>query len=223
MSRLPYSVQLFGKLTRYWAGLFAIGVLYLIGGSIGLFASVAYTVGTVLAVGALLLAGAALKLYSAVFHGAGWKSRGIAVLIALMYAAAGILMVLQPLFSAEWLTLMMGGLLVAVGFMRAIAGTQHRPEPGWGWVVAGGALSILFGLYILVTWPLSGLWLIGLAVSFELIFDGWSAVFIALAARRVHDAIERAEKQTDSQPQAKTDDSVPAAGGKVDGGTASGA
>lgn len=192
MNRVPYSLQLFGDLTRYWPGLLAIGILYLIGGSIGLFASVAYTVGTVLLAGVLLLAAAALKLYSAVFHGGGWKGRGIAFLIALMYLAGGCLMVLQPLFSAEWLTLMIGGFLIAVGFMRAVAGYQHRPEPGWGWVVASGALSLVFGVYLLAIWPLSGLWLIGLAVSFELIFDGWGAVFLALAAKRAHALAKRA-------------------------------
>lgn len=194
MSRLPYSVQLFGSLTRYWPGLLAVGVLYLIGGSIGLFASVAYTIGAVLVAGALLVAASALKLYSAVFHGAGWRGRSIAILTALMYLAAGALMVLQPLAAAAWLTLIMGGFLLAVGFMRAVNGVQHRPEQGWGWVVAGGVFSMLFGLYLLASWPVSALWLIGLAVSFELIFDGWAAVFMALAARRVHAEMVKQEQ-----------------------------
>lgn len=192
MSRVPYSVQLFGSLTRYWPGLLAIGVLYLIGGSIGLFASVAYTIGAVLVAGALLVAASALKLYSAVFHGAGWKGRGISILMALMYLAAGALMVLQPLASAAWLTLIMGGFLLAVGFMRAVNGFQHKPEQGWGWIIASGVFSMLFGLYLVATWPLSGLWLIGLAISFELIFDGWGAIFMALAARRVHGEMVKA-------------------------------
>jgi uncharacterized membrane protein HdeD (DUF308 family) len=42
---------------------------------------------------------------------------------------------------------------------------------------------VLGGLMILMEWPQSGLWIIGLFIAIELIFNGWSYVFVALAAR----------------------------------------
>ena len=38
---------------------------------------------------------------------------------------------------------------------------------------------------ILARWPVSGLWVIGLFVAIEMIFGGWSYIFIALGAKEV--------------------------------------
>lgn len=37
-------------------------------------------------------------------------------------------------------------------------------------------------------WPVSGFWVIGLFVAIELILNGWSYVFVALAARKAGQA-----------------------------------
>jgi uncharacterized membrane protein HdeD (DUF308 family) len=47
-----------------------------------------------------------------------------------------------------------------------------------------GLVSILLGAMIVLQWPVSGLWVIGLFVAIELILNGWSYVFVALAARK---------------------------------------
>ena len=41
---------------------------------------------------------------------------------------------------------------------------------------------------IVLQWPVSGLWVIGLFVAIELILNGWSYVFVALAARKAAEA-----------------------------------
>ena len=78
----------------------------------------------------------------------------------------------------------LAGWLVAVGFMRAVKGWQHRPEHGYGWVVLGGVLVFVSGVLLLMSWPGSGFWVIGLFISAELIFAGWTSIIVALAARR---------------------------------------
>jgi uncharacterized membrane protein HdeD (DUF308 family) len=55
---------------------------------------------------------------------------------------------------------------------------------GWYWPLLSGIVSILLGGLIVAQWPASGLWVIGLFVAIELIFNGWSYIFIALAARK---------------------------------------
>jgi uncharacterized membrane protein HdeD (DUF308 family) len=49
--------------------------------------------------------------------------------------------------------------------------------------LAGGIVTILLGGMIISGWPMSGLWVIGLFVAVELIVNGWTSVFVALAAR----------------------------------------
>jgi uncharacterized membrane protein HdeD (DUF308 family) len=79
----------------------------------------------------------------------------------------------------------LAGVLIAVGVIRITMGIQHRKAAtGWYWPVLSGVVSILLGGMIIFQWPVSGLWVIGLFVAVELILNGWSYVFVALAARK---------------------------------------
>jgi uncharacterized membrane protein HdeD (DUF308 family) len=71
-----------------------------------------------------------------------------------------------------------------VGLLRILMALQLRPVSGWGWTLISGVISILLGAMILTQWPTSGFWVIGLFVAIEMIVNGWSSVFIALAARK---------------------------------------
>ena len=73
------------------------------------------------------------------------------------------------------------GSVVLIAVFMAL---QHRGQSGWGWLVLAGLISIALGAMILAKWPMSGMWVIGLFVAIELIFNGWAYLFVALAARR---------------------------------------
>ena len=51
------------------------------------------------------------------------------------------------------------------------------------WPLLGGIAALALGFMIIARWPVSRLWVIGLFVAIELIVNGWSCVFIALAAK----------------------------------------
>ena len=53
----------------------------------------------------------------------------------------------------------------------------------WPWVLLNGVVTLLLGISIWRQWPESSLWVIGLFVGIDLIFNGWSWVMLALAAR----------------------------------------
>ena len=87
------------------------------------------------------------------------------------------------------LTLVLAGILIAVGVIRISMGIQLRKAvAGWYWSLLSGIVSILLGGMIVFQWPVSGLWVIGLFVAIELILNGWSYVFVALAARKAAEA-----------------------------------
>ncbi|HYQ91386.1 MAG TPA: DUF308 domain-containing protein, partial [Candidatus Competibacteraceae bacterium] len=118
------------------------------------------------------------------FQCQGWKSVLWHVLIALLYVAAGIVIIVDPILASMTLTLMLAWILITVGVFRIIMAFQLRPVAGWFWPLLSGIVSILLGSMIIAQWPVSGLWVIGLFVAIELIFNGWAYVFIALAARK---------------------------------------
>ncbi|MCG6860876.1 MAG: HdeD family acid-resistance protein [Chromatiaceae bacterium] len=174
----------FGALKKNWGWLLALGILSIVLGTIGLYLTFALTLATVLLFGALILGGGVLQLIQA-FSCKGWKSVLGHVLIALLYVAAGILIIIDPVLASGVFTLVLAGILMAAGVIRITMGIQHRKAAtGWYWPLLSGIVSILLGGMIVLQWPVSGLWVIGLFVAVELILNGWSYVFVALAARK---------------------------------------
>jgi uncharacterized membrane protein HdeD (DUF308 family) len=60
---------------------------------------------------------------------------------------------------------------------------QLKPIKGWGWMLFNGLVTLLLGGLIWSQWPISGVWAIGTLLGIHLIFDGWSEIAVALAAR----------------------------------------
>lgn len=174
---------LFGDLSRNWGWLLAFGILSIILGTVGMGMTFGLTLVSVVFFGALLIVGGTFQLVDA-FKCQGWKGALWHILIALLYIAGGLLIVVDPVLASETLTLALAGVLIAVGVSRAIMALQHRGQSGWGWLVLSGLISIALGAMIIAKWPMSGMWVIGLFVAIELIFNGWAYLFVALAARR---------------------------------------
>jgi uncharacterized membrane protein HdeD (DUF308 family) len=57
--------------------------------------------------------------------------------------------------------------------------------PHWGWVLFGGVLNLLLGILIWWGWPASALWVIGLFVGIDMIYNGWTWVVLALSLKRL--------------------------------------
>jgi uncharacterized membrane protein HdeD (DUF308 family) len=173
-----------GALRDHWGWLLALGIVFVVLGTFGLLMALFFTVVSVLLFGALLLVAAVLQSSQAV-RARGLKRRLPHVLIALVYAVAGIMMLVDPLDSSIAFTLVLAIFLLVVGGMRLVVAYQLRKDAGWGWALAAGITSIVLGAILLAGWPASGLWAIGLIVAVELIVNGWMCIFLALGARQL--------------------------------------
>jgi len=176
--------RLFGALPEKWGWLVGFGILSTLLGLIGLGMTFGLTIAGVLLFGVLLAIGGAAQLFDA-FKYRGWKSTLPHAAIAIIYLIVGAMMIVDPAGAAIALTLLLGVALIAAGALRTTIAWQHQGQRGWQWAAAGGAMSLLLGVVILVGWPVSGLWVIGLFIAVELLINGWTALFIGLAARRV--------------------------------------
>ncbi|MBK1630125.1 hypothetical protein CKO31_05090 [Thiohalocapsa halophila] len=179
---LPPTPSIFGELERNWGWLLLFGLVSIVLGTLGLGMTFLLTEFSVVFFGVLLVAGGVFQLLDAI-KCRGWKSIAWHVLIALLYVVTGLLMLLQTELAALSLTLIIAYALIAVGILRTIMAFQVRPSKGWWWPLLSGVVSVLLGALILLEWPQSGLWVIGLFIAIELIFNGWAYVFVALAAR----------------------------------------
>jgi uncharacterized membrane protein HdeD (DUF308 family) len=172
----------FGEVKRNWGWLVALGIIFIILGFIGLGMTFAVTMASVLVYGILLLVGAGAQFVDAA-KCKGWKGIIFHILIAFLYLAAGIVVIADPMLASIILTLMIAAALIVIGVARAIMAFQMRGFRNWFWPLLGGVVSVILGAIIMANWPVSGLWIIGLFVSIELIVNGWSYISVALAAK----------------------------------------
>lgn len=167
----------------HWGWFLALGVLWIILGTTAVILPWLGTVAAALTFGALLAAGGIMQTVQA-FRCKRWRGTALHVVMGLLYLAAGAILLFFPLQGILSLTLVLAALFIVVGIFRAVAALQDRDLRGWGWLLFSGILSVGVGLTILLGWPGTAAWALGLLVGIELIFSGWALVMIALAARK---------------------------------------
>jgi uncharacterized membrane protein HdeD (DUF308 family) len=108
-----------------------------------------------------------------------WAGFFLHLLAAILLMVTGFLLVIRPIISAEVVTLVMSMFFLIGGLYQFIASIWTH-LPGWGWQAFSGAISSLMGILLLVQWPLSGLWAIGLFIGIDLILAGCTWIALAL-------------------------------------------
>jgi uncharacterized membrane protein HdeD (DUF308 family) len=165
-----------------WGWLLALGIVQIVAGSIAIAVPVVASIAAVGIFGAVLLVTAALQLIHA-FKVRAWPRSAWSGLGGVLYAIAGLLVVMYPLGGALTLAVMIAILFIADGTLRMVFGMTVRPVAGWGWLVAAGLCSIVVGVILLLGWPATALWATGLLLGVNLIFTGVMNATLALASR----------------------------------------
>ena len=122
-----------------------------------------------------------------IVHAFGVKTWGkfiLWLLSGVLYIVAGYLAFSNPLLATAVLTLFLAISLLASGLVRIWIGITSKNLEGWGWVVAGGVVTAIAGLIIFSGWPVNSLWILGLFLAIDLIFQGITYIGFGLALRR---------------------------------------
>lgn len=175
--------QALKELGAHWGWFVALGLALLVLGFIGFVYVFAATLVSVIFIGTLMLIGGISQLIHAwrVKHLAGflfWTASG------LLYAGAGVLALVNPVAGASLLTLLLGATLIAVGALRLWIWFNNRGQRGWPWLALSGLITLATGILVAALWPGNSMWLLGLLLSIDLLFQGWSALLLGLALRR---------------------------------------
>lgn len=171
------------NLKRNWGWLLALGMLFVILGGIGFSMAVGLTLISMIFFGVLLVIAGVSQLVD-VFRCKQWKPAFWHALIAVLYVIAGSIVIYDPVLASLLFTMLLAGVLIVIGLSRFMMALSLKDSAGWGWLLFAGLMAIILGVLILIQWPVSGLWVIGLLIAIQMMVDGWSYIFIALAMRR---------------------------------------
>ena len=171
------------ELKRSWAWLLALGILFVILGCIGLGMVVGLTLASMLFLGVLLISAGLAQIVD-VFKSKHWKGAIWHAIIALLYLIGGGVVIYDPLLASTIVTALLAWIFIVIGITRLSMAAVLRRSKGWVWLVIAGIAAIVLGVLILLQWPYSGLWVLGLFIAIEILVNGWTYIFLALSLRR---------------------------------------
>ncbi|GAA2963942.1 HdeD family acid-resistance protein [Streptomyces enissocaesilis] len=175
------------KLRRGFGWLTLLGAVLVLGGVVGLVYTGVATLTSMVLFGWLLLVGGLVGLLQAV------QSRGsnffwLGVVVAALNLAAGIVVIRNPVGTAEALTMFAALLFLTGGVFRLVGSVVVR-GPQFGWTLVQGAFGVLLGLLVLFDWPHSSLYVLGCFFSLALLFDGLGLIAIGTGGRQMVDLV----------------------------------
>ena len=171
-----------GAAAKVPGALIGMGILFIVLGMIGVAGQTLFSFVTINVLGAFLVFGGVVQFAHAL-QSKGWKSVSIQVVLAVLYVAAGVYTWAFPIPALEAITLWLAAIFFVTGALRLISAFQHRHFREWFWLLVSSAISILMGVLIMNGYPETSLWLPGLLIAIELLLQGWSLLFLGLAAR----------------------------------------
>lgn len=120
-----------------------------------------------------------------IIHAFGTRSWGgffLDLLVGIIYGAAGIFLLSRPVEGSMILTIVVAATFFANGIANTIWSFQMERHSGWGWVLAGGLISLLLGGLLVANLPIDALWVLGTLAGVNLLASGISMTALAVAA-----------------------------------------
>ena len=170
-----------------WGWFLALGIVLIIAGLAAIAFPLLGTIAAKILLGWLFLIGGVVMIMHA-FQAPGWQGFLWELLIGILYAFAGAYLAFFPFTGLITLALVLSVLFIIEGIFEVIMAVRVRPHDGWGFLLLSGIAALAVGVLIALGLPDSAEWALGLLVGINLLFSGWSYVFLALAGRRAHEA-----------------------------------
>jgi uncharacterized membrane protein HdeD (DUF308 family) len=167
---------------RHYSGwLLTCGIISIVAGMAAIAYSVIATLVSVIFLAWLLIFAGVLEGAYAIRH----RERGHLVLYlleALLAIVVGALLMQSPVRGAIVLTMLLATYFVVSGIFRIVGALALR-LPHWGWLLVSGIINLGLGIIVWGGWPVTGLWVLGLFIGINLLFNGWARVMLAVALK----------------------------------------
>lgn len=174
-------------LRKYSTWFTVYGVLLALLGILAIAMPYIATLATSIFIGWLLVASSVLGLYAV--YSAGKDAPGFwwNLITAILYLAAGIMLLGNPVTGALSLTIVLAAYLLAGGVTKIVLGFQHKKDipNAWFWILFSGLVDIVLAFLIIQGLPGTAFWAIGLLVGINLVMMGIAIIFTAQSCKKM--------------------------------------
>ena len=175
-------------LRSHWWCFLLLGIALIVIGSMCISDPLISSLASVVFLGYLLIAAGMIQVVSSFWSGK-WSGMLLHLLIGVLYVIVGYMIVDSPGVSMVLLTQFIAIFLIVGGLFRIISALVVRFQD-WGWVALNGGITLLLGIIVHRQMPEAALWVIGLFVGIEMIFNGWAWVMMALGLRAIGKTVQ---------------------------------
>ncbi|MFZ6765121.1 HdeD family acid-resistance protein [Pseudoroseomonas sp. WGS1072] len=171
-----------GRIQSNWIWFLAFGLGLVLLGLVAFANLFVTTLATIFVLGMLMLAAGIAHIVLAI------RSRNssrfwVWLVSGLLYAAAGLLVIVNPLLASTVITLFVALALLVAGVGRLWAGLGSSADREKIWFIVSGVLTMLTGVLIATGWPVNSLWVVGLFLAVDLLIQGFAYASFGLALR----------------------------------------
>ena len=128
---------------------------------------------------ALIVAAVAQLVFAFTSENAG--NFFLKLLLAILYAVAGVALAFFPVAGVVTLTAWIGAMLIVEAVLEAILAFAVPAGMGRGLFVLSAVTSLVLGVLILAQWPNSSAWAIGTMVGVAVLINGITRVVVSTA------------------------------------------
>lgn len=169
--------------SKHWVWAITLGVIMIFLGFLAIIYPAFSTAGGVMILGLILLATGLVQLLHAV-NVREWGGFFWHILLGLLYGAVGILLLSSPLIGAVTITFILSIYFIVSGIFKIIISLMSRNISSWVWMLFSGIVALILGGVVLLSWPVSALWFLGLVIGIDLVIGGFSLASLGSSAHR---------------------------------------
>ncbi len=169
-------------LERSWKALMFVGIFAILVGCVAILVPAVASVATAIFIGWILIVAGGF-LFAAAFSAHSVGTLLLRLLWAVLTLIVGLWLIIEPDNGTLTLTFVLGIYFLFMGVTRLTVAFMARGQEGAGLVGLSGFCGLLIGIFVLIKFPSSADWAIGLLVGIDLIFAGWTLTSIALVGK----------------------------------------
>lgn len=175
--------ELSRELAKNWGLILVVGAINLLGGILALLSPIAATVVALAFITAALIVVGCFNLLGACYHERCYKTAS--GLVGTVQILLGILMATHAVESLIILTWMIAVMFMIEGSFRCMLAYRNRDMTGWRSNFGSGVCAILFSLLVLLAFPSSSAYTLGILLGVNLVTFGTLRIALGLMGREI--------------------------------------